>query len=500
MENVSFQSNSQLEQIGDYAFLNCKALNTVLMPSSVTSLGDFIFLNCENSTQYSYNNYMFYIVGSLNCRSNPYSNNLYLDKGYSMYLSFVLECPSRYDFNVSSEDQINILLYDNEMNIIFDQPVSIYDGTNESIIKDLEAGKYFLKIEFVNKLNEGNVDVVLRSRSDNVDELLVNEEANVLMHSHNNHNEFTFMRNTSGFYKINLIGESNDVIDYSFGTISVYDFNGDIIDKFEINGSNYLNMADSIQDANNMIIYVQAYKTYTIHIDINASSMNSLDILITSLYEISVNSSSNYNDLSNVIIGDEILKLNIYQTGEYNLVAEYIDSIEEEIFFILIKENAQGLDVLDYKVLDSANLLDDNYLLDENDSIYIGYYNGRGLGKLSINLKRVVNNTFSIITDPNENVTVGSEVILNSGAYGGLYITQGFTRICYLGNDAPYLLSRTQYYWYSSDENVAKVSAYGTVTATALWTENVNYKIVTISAVYKNDTSIGVSRNLVCRS
>lgn len=490
LENVSFASDSQLEQVGDYAFFNCLVLNTVLMPSTVTSLGDFVFLNCEKLTQYSYNNYMFYNLESLNCRSTPYSNSHYLDKGYSMYLSFELECPSRYDFNVESEEQINILLYDENMNIIFDQPVSINGGTDESIIRDLEAGMYFLRVDFVDSENQGNLEVTLRSRDNNVDEVLVDEPKDVLTHLHDNHNEFSFMKNTNGFYKINLNGESVDPLIYSSGTITVFDANDNIIEKFDILENEYINLADSIYNSNNMIIYVQAYKTYTIHVDLINTNLTNLEILVTSLDDEKLNTTGGYCDIANVIVGDNISKLNINQTGEFNLQVEYYDISDEEIYFVLIKENLNGIEVLTSYILNNNNYIDQNYLFNENDVLYIGYYNGTGVGTISINMTRFTDDTFTIITDPNSNVTVGSEVYLNSGSYGGVTITQGFTRICYLGNDAPYLQSRTQYYWYSSDETIAKVSAYGTVTATALWADSDTYKTVTISAVYKDDTSI----------
>ena len=94
------------------------------------------------------------------------------------------------------------------------------------------------------------------------------------------------------------------------------------------------------------------------------------------------------------------------------------------------------------------------------------------------------------MTDPNGNVTVGSEVSLNNGEYGGTTLTQGYTRIVYLGIDAPYIESRTQYNWYTTDSSIAIVSAYGTVTATATWTDNAIYKTVKIRAIYKNNVTI----------
>lgn len=490
IENVSFSSNSQLNFLGNYAFMNCTNLNMVLIPSTVSTIGDFIFLNCENLKQYSYNNNTFYNIGSLNCRSSTYSNTHFLDKGYSMFLSFYLECSSRYDFNVESDEQINILLYDEEMNIIFDQPISKNNHTDESIIKDLAEGIYFIKVDFVDSTTQSNLKVTLQSRSNNVEELKVDESKNVLTHLHNNHNEYVFMKNKSGFYKITLNGESDSPLIYSSGMITVFDNDDNVVDKLEISDSIYENFADSVENSNTMIIYVHAYRTYTIHIDINNQKFNKMSILVTNIDELIVDFTGYYYYCDKVIAGDEINKVSVKCTGEYSLQVSHNNCLNEEIYFILIKESVKGLEILDYEVLNEDNYIDKNYIFNENDVLYMGYYNGLGLGDITINLSKCTKDTFTIVTDPNSNVTVGSEVNLNSGAYGGLSITQGFTRICYLGNDAPYIQSRTQYYWYSSDENVAKVSAYGTVTATALWTESVDYKTVIISAVYKDDVSI----------
>lgn len=87
----------------------------------------------------------------------------------------------------------------------------------------------------------------------------------------------------------------------------------------------------------------------------------------------------------------------------------------------------------------------------------------------------------NIVTDPNENMVCGTEVTLNNGEYGGYEITQGFTRILYLQGNDMLSLSRLDYNWTSSDESVAIVSSYGTVTALSVsvptW--------VTITATYK---------------
>ena len=70
-----------------------------------------------------------------------------------------------------------------------------------------------------------------------------------------------------------------------------------------------------------------------------------------------------------------------------------------------------------------------------------------------------------VVSDPDRFTNCGSEVLINGGDYRGNTITEGFTRLLYFwGYNVP-SLSRLDYNWYTSDENVATVSIYGTVTA-----------------------------------
>lgn len=73
---------------------------------------------------------------------------------------------------------------------------------------------------------------------------------------------------------------------------------------------------------------------------------------------------------------------------------------------------------------------------------------------------------FDIMVDPEGVTPVGTEVTQNGGEYGGTTMSVGYTRCLYLGGDAP-SQSRLDYTFTSSDESIATVSAYGTVTAKA---------------------------------
>ena len=74
--------------------------------------------------------------------------------------------------------------------------------------------------------------------------------------------------------------------------------------------------------------------------------------------------------------------------------------------------------------------------------------------------------SFDIMVDPENVNPVGTEVTSNGGKRGDTTMSVGYTRCLYLGGDAP-SQSRLDYTFTSSDESIATVSAYGTVTAKA---------------------------------
>ena len=152
--------------------------------------------------------------------------------------------------------------------------------------------------------------------------------------------------------------------------------------------------------------------------------------------------------------------------------------------------------------------------INQEKKIMICIFNKNLISSLDINIDREVNlSKFILVTDKSYEQS-GSEVHLNGGVLGETTITKGFTRPCYLGNDAPDTSSRLNYYWYSSNNNVATISSYGTITAVGVGTTiiqsvyksdstkkgtykyNSRFKIKIYLIVTKNKRLIGVNRNI----
>ncbi|MBQ7275992.1 MAG: hypothetical protein IJS58_01965 [Bacilli bacterium] len=138
------------------------------------------------------------------------------------------------------------------------------------------------------------------------------------------------------------------------------------------------------------------------------------------------------------------------------------------------------------------NSYNNTIILDEG-TYYIGYINNTTCS-LNLSLRRLINGSINmdgtLVSDPypNQGYTIGSEVLLNGGSYDEYYITEGFTRCIYLMVDDILLEpnSRLAYDWYSSNDDIAIVTQYGTVLAKPV-DNNTN---VTIYAILKEDPSV----------
>ncbi len=491
---VEFGSNSSLYEIGDYAFYNCPLLNSINTPSNVI-LGECIFLNSNLILDEEYNSEIYSRVnnlGSINCMMEELKENYYLYKDFSIYFKFSVECEYEYDFNAIAAEGIKIWLYDSNLELLFEESTSINDGTNTAIIENLTPGDYYLRITAEDGNYSGEVEVIVDNDIAEREELAVDTETDVLEHLHNRHNEFFFMRNKTDFYEFWLIAEDSGEVIFPEGAITIFDSNGNIVEKFTIDNLDYSNSADSIYSATSITVFIEEYMNYYIDIDVDPNiEYSSLKIVSLSLGSRNLDSEDNLVETDNEI-GDKIDIINVERTGHYDLNITYNGNQEEEILYVILKKDSNNnFTLIDKFLLNSENnAINENYIFNGGEVLYIGYFNYLGNGNIKLEINRIIKQKFDLMIDPNMNVVVGTEITVNGGLCGETTITQGYTRVCYLGMYAPNLDSRMLYEWSSSDETIAKVSAYGTITATATWTDNATCKKVKIKATYQSNITI----------
>ncbi len=124
---------------------------------------------------------------------------------------------------------------------------------------------------------------------------------------------------------------------------------------------------------------------------------------------------------------------------------------------------------------------------------YVGFMkNDFNNTAINFGVRRIVNLEKNmedvLVADPHGGYELGSEVTINKKSCNEYTITEGFTRNLYLmvEDRTTDSMSRLDYDWYSSNDEYATVTNYGTVLAKAV-SSNVD---VTIYAILKDDPSV----------
>lgn len=216
----------------------------------------------------------------------------------------------------------------------------------------------------------------------------------------------------------------------------------------------------------------------------------------------------NYESSTSIDLSENpiVLSKNLQENGFvfYKLNVQYAGKFEIE---------ASANDFLDLKIFTKdLNLINNDVIRDENGKtklvtnlvsgvfyLRISYLNAAVYGNVTTSIKRIISNDFNcenaIVPDHNYIDECGSEVTINGGNYGGNTITQGFTRVLYLNSQIVPSTSRLDYYWYSSDKEVATISQYGTLFAK----DGTGNKSIEIIAVYKHNPSIIYKKSFVIK-
>ena len=518
---------SSVQYIDDEAFKNCSALSLVTVNreiSDITNLGENVFEGTHTNLQIivptnriaEYKNKVYwssyrnkitpsgqYSELTLNCESNL-SNIVNLNQSYNKLYKLNVNCSKAYKFNVTSTIDVNIIVYDINMNVL--------SNSCNIATPFLSCGTYYISLEFVDPNGAGSFEMLTSLRWTSADiQLLsgINEIKNSMHLNNENvyHCKYYYNNNQgAGFYKISLNTGSN--IAYPDGTMKIYSDSSrtTILNRYGTTGINKQAITDS--NENEIYLYLPEGRSY-IDIVLPLTTYSSISLTIE---QVESNNLNYLNTLSSTCL-DEIFVNKTLPIYFEEVIISHRSTIQLDIMtngtitdnipvYIMSKEKENGYDIgveiyrLKLKLRDYITKSDRGpvftTILDPG-TYYIGYTGNNNNVSINLVVKRLVNQELNIngtlVADPANDLgfIAGSEVTLNGGSFRGNTITEGFTRHLYLmvENVLEEPMSRLEYDWYSSNENVAKVTAYGTVLAM-----NVNADTdVTIYAVQKDEPS-----------
>ena len=460
---------------------------------------------------------------NLSCHSKNKVITKSINSNEAVLYKINIDCNTSYSFTSSASQQINMALYDENLNIISGIiPTMTDNNCTSTMTTNLSPGVYYLITNFVSTNNSGTISTSFRptTYSDGV-ELYLDTNNNINTHIHktldgNYHTEGYYENTTgAGFYKITLTQGSN--VYYPEGAIKIYEDNTHLylIDKFKVTGME----REAVSKEGENVLYVffpdictyyfditLPYSSYlSLILRIERSDINNLDYSNTLLY-------SSFNPLfENVNSRTYFEEVTISHRSKFRIEISSNDTLYNLIpFYVFKKEETTGYNPYyryhNVQVSTSSFSLNTNHfsttyiIILDAGTYYIGYENNILNKRLNCAIGRIVDYDASsldpLVTDyaTTEGFVLGSEVTFNGGLLQGTTITEGFTRCLYLmfepGVEIPN--SRLDYDWYSSNTNVATVSSYGTVLGLPV-SNNTN---VTIYAILREDPSVVYSINL----
>ena len=527
---------SSVQHIDSNAFENCSSLSVVTVNrriTNITNLGVSVFDGCNASLKIivptnriaeyknkehwsSYRNKIMpsedYTEFEIDCEGNV-TDSLSLSKATNELYKLNVNCSKSYKINANSSNNVNIIIYDSNMNVIS-------SGSN-TLTQFLDCGIYYISFEFddTNASGTFEIGISLTWTSSNI---LLNKGTNNIknsMHLNNGnayHCSYEYFNNQGeGFYRFSLNIGSNEILPE--GTIKIYSNinKTELLNRYGSTGIN--EQAITYDGENELYVFLPENGYYYIDIALPKSTYSLITLTIEQIEQKDIN----YQNRLDTNTIDELFDNKTNTNYFEEVTISHRSKIELDIvtsgtinrnipIYIFEKHRDPGYEPGDnhyYLVLEYTNNITSinkspifTIILNPG-TYYIGYSDNFDKVQIQFALRRKVNTDLNIdgtlVTDParNQGFPLGSEVTFNDGALLGNTITEGFTRNLYLMVEDRLRdpMSRLDYDWYSSNENVAIVTKYGTVLAL-----NVNENTtVTIYAINKDDPSIVYKKDFV---
>lgn len=513
---------ASVQHIDSSAFENCSSLTSVTVNKSqeaITHIGENAFDGCSTSLQIivpknrlaEYKNKVYWSsyknkiipdstdFDELNLHCLVYdSSDVTLSAGYNELYKLNVECNKSYNFMTSSG--IELKVYDE----YFDE---LYTGEN-TLYAYLSPGTYYLDVRYNSSTASGTItiDYELRWTHDG-ERVYYNDEHNLLTHLHETSDGTYFNKlyyinnNGAGLYKFQLNGtySNNLPIVYDSGTLTIYNDSGRLETQILNRYPNSSIMASSDDNQDTMYVYLPRNGYFYINVVMPSKSYESLSLIVSpissqniNLFNLNENANHLISVINNTDKGDYVETLNVEQTGKFTISYNYNGSSTDNFVFLLVKQNYNSTtNQYSFSTIinETMNATNNSFTYTGNleaGKYYIGYLNKNDSSSVVVNFVRLVTDSDNqkLLPDPDMFTVYGSEVRFNNGVCRGTNLTVGFTRFIYLDNTLDIRSqSRLDYYWYSSDENVASISDYGTLLGLSPGT-------VKIMAVYKNDPSV----------
>lgn len=526
-----------VENVGERAFQDCVTLNNVRVEKEIaptTNLGTNAFDGCQANLQIivpmyrlaeykNKNNWKTYaskIISTstdyetldIHCLSN-FIQTTDLEAGYNKLYRLEVECGKNYTIKSTSNQAVQMNIYNSTMQLLYHTLETSGNNNQKTIQEYLGGGTYYISISFSGETSSGTIQTNYKITWPGGTTVSYNNNNYVQNHLHQiDENRYQnqlvyYHKKGAGVYQIMLTGTTEDgaTITYPEGAIQIYSDQSrtTLIDKFSLTGCEA--QAQTKENENSMVICLLQNSTLYINVEMADNNCTTLNLTIkpVEVEEINLFDLSETADTTIPIFveektrGDQFKRLNTKELGKYELAIGYNGVQTSEILVVLFKlnynstTNSHTLNPVTTEIITGINNTSTRTLVLEKGTYYLGYFNKADSAEIDIDITRKISKSGSgaFKVDPDQLTTSGSQINImerdtpiSQRSYGANHITVGFTRIIYINHLYGISQSRLDYNWYSSNENVATVSAYGTVLGKKAGT-------VKIMAVLKTDPS-----------
>ena len=475
--------------------INITEFKTVLRLNAYKAV-KYVLQNYMNPTTYTLSNYS----NTVNTNKEITSNSSYFNELNGFY-KLNVEYAKNYEFIISSSNQLDVILYDENLTEISFN--NLNSSTNKvRFIQNLSVGTYYLRTKLHNENLSGTINTEIISRNTVYLSPGIN---NILANTYNNISEYYVSVTESGFYELKIIGNTSNgnSITYPNECIKLYEDNDHEIytDKYQLDDYTY----NAISIGNRLFVYLSSNKYYYLKLELSDLEYSSLSLSIAKEETLEYDFSNNlafgmFEELFNANqVDDYLKKISISHRSLFTLDALTFNEVSSNIKVLILKEEYNPNlkqtyleETFIYEITPNNSSPEFNFIL-EAGTYYFGYIENISSVTIKYVLERIIDTSVDIyntlVADPNYiGYDLGSEVRYNNGLCDNYTITEGFTRNMYVmvEDRNTQSISRLDYDWYSSNDDIAIVTSYGTVLA-----KNVDTNIeVKIYAMLKEDPSI----------
>lgn len=338
--NVSMDSNGETYQgkqvniFGDCVHQDMTSNNCNML--LVATNGEQNFYKCQNCRHIaSINIENDYNLGG---SSNTFSVQEILGVEDEKYYKVQVTNNMIYNFILIGDNEVDLKIFDNNFNEIIINDLDALHN-KEYISALLSVGTYFIQIK-----NKGNsTDTLLLQLSPNGQTFINYGETNILNNQNYNVGSYSYTSGDASFYKISLIATSlhGDVY-FPENAIMVYDSSDRNELMKRLDTSIYTLEARSIQNVNNLVVYLQEGQTCCIDINLATNDLTSLKINIEKInfsYDMDLPLEYDYTIMLNETqIGDKLEKIAIFGNASIAVEYDYDGTQNETIYFVMFKE------------------------------------------------------------------------------------------------------------------------------------------------------------------